>query len=503
MVCLQLRELSYQLDQEKEAVRSGQASGAALREQMVGLEERLAREMELHQTAELQRREAELQAHKNLVLSQQLQDQISELTSQLHSEREAKAVQVKMSEYFPHILSSVHITPIQEGLYKEQVRLFRELQGQSSRLQEQKTEVTGQLQEAQSGRQNLEEKLQCLQRDNTQLQVELSGERSRGEEVRGRLEGEVQEMRERLREKTEKLVSAEDALLTSRQQVYRVCLVPPPIPRLLYLQFECNLSELRGKVDTLSSGMDTATSVRKQLESESEQLRTQLDKATRTLQATSRRCVCCNWIHSFTDTHLYHSCTPYRSAAKEKELHQSLEVQRGEREKAECELAGLRARLDQVTSQNTVLEARLDQLEREGRDHAGQVLARTSQITVLQKETDQWQQRVSAMEDSLAQERVRAPPQTPVLDDTCSLPLPKAVSTEASSKLESRGRELAAVQAEVARLTEQLASAQQRLKEKEASACQEQSRTDKLLESLRGDYNHSKSSLEERWVDLP
>ena len=53
----------------------------------------------------------------------------------------------------------------------------------------------------------------------TCVQVELSGERCRSEEVRGRLEGEVQDLRERLREKTEKLVSAENALLTSRQQV--------------------------------------------------------------------------------------------------------------------------------------------------------------------------------------------------------------------------------------------------------------------------------------------
>ena len=51
--------------------------------------------------------------------------------------------------------------------------------------------------------------------------MELSGERCRGEEVRGRVEGEVQEMRERLREKTDKLVAAEDALLASRQQVHR------------------------------------------------------------------------------------------------------------------------------------------------------------------------------------------------------------------------------------------------------------------------------------------
>lgn len=114
--------------------------------------------------------------------------------------------------------------------------------------------------------------------------------------------------------------------------------------------------------------------------------------------------------------------SPHRSAAKEKELHQSLEVQRGEREKAECELAGMRARSEQLTSQNAVLETRLDQLEREGRDHAGQVLTRTSQITVLQKEADQWQQRVAALEDSLAQEKVRAP-LTALDSTTCSLSL--------------------------------------------------------------------------------
>ena len=51
-------------------------------------------------------------------------------------------------------------------------------------------------------------------------QVVLSGERCRGEDVRGRLEVEVEETRERLRKKTEKLVSAEEPLLASRQQVH-------------------------------------------------------------------------------------------------------------------------------------------------------------------------------------------------------------------------------------------------------------------------------------------
>ena len=60
---------------------------------------------------------------------------------------------------------------MQEGLYREQLRLSQELQSESSRIQEQKTEVRGQLEAAQSSRQSLEEQLQRLQRDNTQLQV--------------------------------------------------------------------------------------------------------------------------------------------------------------------------------------------------------------------------------------------------------------------------------------------------------------------------------------------
>ena len=75
-------------------VRSGQSAMGVLRDQLSSAEERLAREMELRQSAELQRREAELQARGNLVTSQQLQERAAELTSQLQAEREAKAVQV-------------------------------------------------------------------------------------------------------------------------------------------------------------------------------------------------------------------------------------------------------------------------------------------------------------------------------------------------------------------------------------------------------------------------
>ena len=74
---------------------------------------------------------------------------------------------------------AIHVS-LQEGLYKEQMRLFQELQTESSRTKEQKTEVIVQLQEAQSGRQSLEEKLQHLQRENTQLQVRGEGGREGG-----------------------------------------------------------------------------------------------------------------------------------------------------------------------------------------------------------------------------------------------------------------------------------------------------------------------------------
>ena len=89
-----MRQASYQLQQEREAVRSGRATESALREQVQRLEERLAREMEQRQAAELLRREAELQARSHLVLSQQLQDHLSELSSRLQAEKEARTVQV-------------------------------------------------------------------------------------------------------------------------------------------------------------------------------------------------------------------------------------------------------------------------------------------------------------------------------------------------------------------------------------------------------------------------
>ena len=68
--------------------------------------------------------------------------------------------------------------------------------------------------------------------------------------------------------------------------------------------------------------------------------------------------------------------------------------------------------------------------------------------------------------------------------------------------LASRDRDLASAQAEVVRLTEQLAGAQQRVRERESCSDREQSRMDGVLESLRAEYSQAKSSLEERCMCL-
>ena len=51
------------------------------------------------------------------------------------------------------------------------MRLSQELQNESTRVHEQKMEVKGRLELANSSRQNLEEQLQRLQKENTKLQV--------------------------------------------------------------------------------------------------------------------------------------------------------------------------------------------------------------------------------------------------------------------------------------------------------------------------------------------
>ena len=89
-------------------MRSGQSGMAVLREQMSAVGERLGREMDLRQSAELQRREAELAARGHLVTSQQMGERLAEVTAQLTAEREAKALQV-FSSTFVVISCCVHL----------------------------------------------------------------------------------------------------------------------------------------------------------------------------------------------------------------------------------------------------------------------------------------------------------------------------------------------------------------------------------------------------------
>ena len=88
-------------------------------------------------------------------------------------------------------------------------------------------------------------------------------------------------------------------------------------------------------------------------------------------------------------------------------MQEAMETQRGEREAVERQLAGCQARLEEVTSRSAVLEARLAQMETEGRDHAGQVLRQTNEVAMLQREVEEWQRRVSSLEESLTREKVR------------------------------------------------------------------------------------------------
>ena len=87
-------------------------------------------------------------------------------------------------------------------------------------------------------------------------------------------------------------------------------------------------------------------------------------------------------------------------------MQEALETQRGQREAVERQLAGCQARLEEVTSRSAVLEARLAQVETEGRDHTGQVLRQTNQVAMLQREVEEGQRRGSSLEESLAREKV-------------------------------------------------------------------------------------------------
>ena len=83
-----------------------------------------------------------------------------------------------------------------------------------------------------------------------------------------------------------------------------------------------------------------------------------------------------------------------------------MEVMRGERETAERELARVQAQLEQMTSQTLALESRLGLGETQRGEHTASMAERTNQIAALQKEAEQSQQRVSALEEALEREKV-------------------------------------------------------------------------------------------------
>ena len=84
-----------------------------------------------------------------------------------------------------------------------------------------------------------------------------------------------------------------------------------------------------------------------------------------------------------------------RAVGREKELQELVESQRGEREAAQRELARAQAQLEQLTSQRETLETRLSQTEVERGEHAVQTAKRTNQIAALQREGEQWEQRLA------------------------------------------------------------------------------------------------------------
>ena len=72
------------------------------------------------------------------------------------------------------------------------------------------------------------------------------------------------------------------------------------------------------------------------------------------------------------------------------------------------------------------------------------------------------------------------------------------MSSERSFELTVRERELLSAQAEVARLTEQLQLARDRVREREATAGLTQSKSEQLLETLRSEFNQRRAELEEK-----
>ena len=121
-----MRELRYQLDQAKEGLKASENINSQLRSQIDKMEARLSKEIEARQSAEFRRREIEIAQRGLSVSHRQLQEELADANMQLQSEKEAKR--------------------LQESLYKEQIKLFQNLQDESKRAEEQKSTFISRLQ---------------------------------------------------------------------------------------------------------------------------------------------------------------------------------------------------------------------------------------------------------------------------------------------------------------------------------------------------------------------
>ena len=184
---VQVRELRYLLEQAREGLKSSEGVNTQLRVQMDKMESRMSREIEGRQAAELRRREVEIAQRGLTVSHQQLQEELAELSSQLQSEREAKA--------------------LQESLYKEQIKMFQSLQSESKKAEDQKSSFISKLQAADTTKQAMEQRIAELTKVNTQLEVQMTADRQRAEDNVNRLEAEIEGLKERLQDKCQKQVT--------------------------------------------------------------------------------------------------------------------------------------------------------------------------------------------------------------------------------------------------------------------------------------------------------
>ena len=150
------------------------------------MEDRLSKEIEARQAAELRRREVEIAQRGLSVSHNQLQEELAQVSSQLQSEREAKR--------------------LQESLCDKQLKMFQSLQDESKKAEEQKSSFINRLQAADTTKHSLEEKIAELTKINTQLEVQMATDKQKSEDKVSHLEAEIESLKEKLVEKCQKQV---------------------------------------------------------------------------------------------------------------------------------------------------------------------------------------------------------------------------------------------------------------------------------------------------------